>query len=164
MKLEYINILGNEEFTIKEKGNTDNLVGMVLTNKHNTNPVYVDIYFWETSLQGPLFVYPDSGEVLRTEYNPNNWDDQNVKSMHYFMKNVAIEKGNTLTLDSNDLSSYDPVNYSLAIKLSDPDSNIDLTIKHTLIDKANRRSILKQNTSESEARIQPTSQTISTNY
>lgn len=115
MNTEYINITGNEETTLRDKDTLNNLESIVIANKHDTNVVYVDIYFWESSLP--------------STYNPNNWDDQYVKTVYYFMKNVTIEKGNTLTLDSNDLSSYDSINYSLAVKLSDPDSNVDLIIK-----------------------------------
>ena len=115
MYTEYISVAGNEEYTLREKGFTNNLSSILIVNKHDTNVVYIDIYFWETSLP--------------SNYDPNNWNDQNVKTVYYFMKNVAIEKGNTLTLDSNDLSSYDSINYSLAIKLSDPDSSVDLIIK-----------------------------------
>ena len=121
MYTKYISVAGNEEYTLRAKGSArdngyaNNLSSILIVNKHDTNVVYVDIYFWETSLP--------------SNYDPNNWNDQNVKTIYYFMKNVAIEKGNTLTLDSNDLSSYDSINYSLAIKLSDPDSSVDLIIK-----------------------------------
>jgi hypothetical protein len=117
MHTEYINITGNEEVTLRDKGPVNNLQSIIIANKHDTNVVYVDVYFWESSLS--------------SDYNPNNWDDQSVKTVYYFMKNVAIEKGNTLTLDSNDLSVYDSNKYSLAVKLSDPDSDVDVLIKTT---------------------------------
>jgi alpha-D-ribose 1-methylphosphonate 5-phosphate C-P lyase len=116
MSLIYTNISGNTENTLIKVGSVETLHSISFCNKHTTNTVSIDVYFWKSTL-------PNG-------YDSTNYNDQTVIESYYLLKNMTMPKGTTLILNAEDLAFYDQYNYSFAVKLSDADSDVDVIRKN----------------------------------
>jgi len=128
--LIYKNISGNTaQLLIDVKENiSGQLYYISVCNTHDTDNAYMDLYFSKD-------VSEDYFEHLRNfdEENGLNFDETTKQyEVYYLSKNLLIEQGNTLILDSEDIIPYDNTQYSLYIKLAGGTSQVDVIMKQDI--------------------------------
>ena len=113
MALKYLNHTGNTTVTVVDAQSVENtttgkidrtfnalnIKNIILSNKHATDAVTVDMYIYDATL-----------------------------GTFYILNNVKIPNGATLMLDNSDIS-FNNADYELKILLSAVDSAVDVIIK-----------------------------------
>lgn len=120
---EYIhtNLTGNSVHTLmpRDRYKDIEITGMTISNVHETDTVYVDLFLRSKIIQGQ-----------RKFLNENITDWNAVTSTYtdlYIMKNIEITLNNTLILEPREVD-YNSKEYSLVMQLSEADSAVDIMI------------------------------------
>jgi hypothetical protein len=131
--LIYKNITGNTaQILIDVKENiSGQLYYISLCNVHDGDDAYIDLYF---SKDISLDYFENRRNIEDgVEIGGVNFNDATKQYETYYMaKNLLIEKGNTLIMDSEDIIPYDNSKYSLYIKLGATTSTVDVIMKQDI--------------------------------
>ena len=119
--IEYLhkNVTGNTETVLIEKDTTYRyeIQNMTICNKHSSDAVVVDLFLRQR-------IIPVKPEV---ELDNDFTSLTTTFSEVYLAKNVTIDFGTTLVLESNELD-FDSTVFDFVIKLNNSDSDVDIII------------------------------------
>ena len=119
-KKEYIhkNLTGNSAHTLFSRNPRKDILitGMTLTNVHESDTVYVDLFLRKRS-------------YYQRQRTITNWDapSTDVFTDLYIMKNIEITQNNTLILEPREVE-YNSKEYDLLIQLNAGDSAVDINM------------------------------------
>tara|TARA_R110000822_G_scaffold183760_3_gene323144 strand:- start:49 stop:474 length:426 start_codon:yes stop_codon:yes gene_type:complete len=128
--VQYKKIEGNiAQELIARYDNISGEINMSIANLHNSNSVYVDLYFSKITNSREI-----SYETQATEYSDSIdfTPREETTEDFYIFKNLEITIGNAIILDPTDIYNYRNDIYSLMIKLNTSDGIVQVSLKEDL--------------------------------